>query len=145
VAARWAERAGAGAHVFLAARTNSFEVNARIACVDGPAIVRRALHLSGHRATACSGLLPLDADHLDPSVARDLQFGIDTWITFWKRHFSRQHLAELGHSAARLSSSHSRRKIYGKWIYVRETPAKGLVKDPDDGHFQGSFHPEVRW
>jgi len=79
---------------------------------------------------------------------RDLHFGIDQWIAFWKSQFSRRHLTDSW-ALQRRAFHHRLRdaaEYTEKWTYVRENPLRhGLVKDSDEWPFQGIIHPEVRW
>ena len=95
-----------------------------------------------------AGYYLLMPDHLHLFCApRDLRFGIDDWVAFWKRQFSRQHLQEPWEFQRR--SFHHRlrhaREYADKWQYVRENPLRhGLVQHPDGWPFQGQVH-ELRW
>ena len=143
----------AGAHVLLGGPNIFFlTVNAkdRVPWMAQATVQEGLASVWRTEATAwVVGYYLLMPDHLHLFCApRDLQFGIDTWITFWKRQFSRQHLVEPW-TFQRRGFHHRIRdaqEFTEKWIYVRENPLrKGLVKDPDDWPFQGIIHPEVRW
>jgi putative transposase len=94
------------------------------------------------------GYYLLMPDHLHFFCApRDLRFGIDPWITFWKRQFSRSHLVEPW--AFQRRSVHHRlrnqREYEEKLQYVRENPMrKDLAQGLDDWPFQGSVH-DLSW
>jgi putative transposase len=77
----------------------------------------------------------------------DLHFGIDKWIEFWKRQFSRRHLEKLW-KCQRKSFHHQMRdriEYEEKLIYVCENPLrKGLISKPDGWPYQGRVH-DIRW
>jgi len=83
-------------------------------------------------------------DHLHLFCApRDLQFGIDQWVEFWKSRFSRRHL-DQSWSWQRKSFHHRMRnriEYEEKLTYVRENPLrKQLVAQPDQWLYQGRVH-----
>lgn len=94
------------------------------------------------------GYYLLMPDHLHCFCApRDLHFGIDQWIEFWKRQFSRRHPGQAW--AWQRRSFHHRprdRKEYEEKLqYVRENPMrKKLVLNMDDWPYQGRVH-ELKW
>ena len=95
-----------------------------------------------------TGYYLLMPDHLHFFCApRDLHFGIDQWMTFWKSQFSRTHLGEPW-AFQRRSLHHrlrSQREYEDKLQYVRENPMrKGLATGLDDWPFQGRAH-ELTW
>jgi putative transposase len=100
-------------------------------------------------ATGLAGrVLPHHADHVHFFCApRDLHFGIDQWVEFWKSRFSRRHLEQLW-SWQRKSSHHrirNRIEYEDKLTYVRENPLrKQLVARPDEWPYQGRIH-DLRW
>jgi putative transposase len=80
-------------------------------------------------------------DHLHLFCApRDLQFTIETWITYWKREFALKHKRKEWkfqsrgwHHRLRDGENYSE-----KWIYVQENPfRKGLVQRIEDWPFKG--------
>ena len=91
-----------------------------------------------------TGYYLLMPDHLHLFCApRDLSFGIDTWITYWKRQFSRRHIAESW--VWQRSGFHHRlrhqQEYQDKWLYVRENPMRqGLAQGLDDWPWQGTIH-----
>jgi putative transposase len=80
-------------------------------------------------------------DHLHAFVAPlDLQFSIETWISYWKREFSRKHKRDQWrfqsrgwHHRLRDGENH-----WAKWRYVQENPVrKGLVQNIEDWPYKG--------
>jgi putative transposase len=80
-------------------------------------------------------------DHLHLFCApRDLQFTVETWITYWKREFALKHKRKEWkfqsrgwHHRLRDGENYSE-----KWIYVQENPfRKGLVRRIEDWPFKG--------
>jgi len=94
------------------------------------------------------GYYLLMPDHLHLFCApRDLRFGIDAWIKFWKGQFSRRHLNEPWEFQRRGFHHRLRdaEEYHERWTYVRENPLrKGLVQHPDEWPYQGMVH-ELRW
>ena len=95
--------------------------------------------------TLCFVLMP---DHLHFFCApHDLHFGIDKWVEFWKRQFTRRHL-DQSWTWQRKSFHHRLRdrvEYEEKLAYVRENPwRKDLVANADDWPFQGHIH-DIRW
>ncbi|MSU63315.1 MAG: hypothetical protein EXS31_13105 [Pedosphaera sp.] len=88
-------------------------------------------------------------DHLHFFCApRDLHFGIDQWIQFWKSQFSRRHVDQPWAFQRRAFHHRIRngQEYSDKWTYVRENPIRrGLVNDGEAWQFQGVIHAEVRW
>jgi putative transposase len=78
---------------------------------------------------------------------RDLQFGIDQWVEFWKSQFSRRCVGR-GWSWQRKSFHHRMRnriEYEEKLAYVRENPLrKQLIARPDDWPYQGRIH-DILW
>jgi hypothetical protein len=76
-----------------------------------------------------------------------LRFGIDTWITFWKRQLTTQHPAQ-GWAWQRRAFHHRMRdriEYEEKLTYVQENPLrKNLVKAARDWKFQGHVH-DISW
>ncbi len=95
-----------------------------------------------------TGFYLLMPDHMHLFCApRDLHFGIDQWIMYWKRQFSRRHTDTPW--AFQRRGFHYRlrdaQEYHEKWVYVRENPVRhGLAKTPDEWPFQGTIH-ELRW
>jgi putative transposase len=142
----------AGAHIF-SGQPNIFfvTVNAKDAVPwMADAIVQDSLaKLWWEEATAwLTGYYLLMPDHLHFFCApRDLHFGIDQWIEFWKRQFSRRH-PDQSWAWQRKSFHHrmrNRKEYEEKLDYVRENPLrKKLVASPDEWPYQGRVH-ELRW
>ena len=141
-----------GAHVFIG-HTNIFfvTVNAkdRVPWMNQPAVQSSLVEIWRDQAAAWRvGYYLLMPDHLHFFCAPcDLRFGIDEWITFWKRQFSRQHTDQTWDWARRAFHHRMRDRIEyeEKLAYVRENPLrKGLVLNPDDWPFQGRVH-DIQW
>lgn len=141
-----------GAHIFLGQPNIFFvTVNAKDAVPwMASAIVQDSIvKLWREEATAwLVGYYLLMPDHMHFFCApRDLHFGIDQWVEFWKRQFSRRYL-DQSWSWQRRSFHHRLRdriKYEEKLTYVRENPLrKQLVSKPDDWPYQGIIH-ELRW
>lgn len=142
----------AGAHIFLGQPNIFFvTVNAKDAVpwMEVAQVQDSLAKLWREEATAwLTGYYLLMPDHLHFFCApRDLHFGIDQWIEFWKRQFSRRHLDQSW--AWQRKSFHHRlrdRKEYEeKLIYVRENPLrKALVTQLDEWPYQGRIH-DLRW
>jgi putative transposase len=142
----------AGAHIF-SGQANIFfvTVNAKDAVPwMADAIVQDSLaKLWWEDARAwLTGYYLLMPDHLHFFCApRDLHFGIDQWIEFWKRQFSRRH-PDQPWAWQRKSFHHrmrNRKEYEEKLDYVRENPLrKELVASPDEWPYQGRIH-ELRW
>jgi len=141
-----------GAHIFLG-HTNVFfvTVNAkdRIPWIGQPTVQSALVNLWRDEANAwLVGYYLLMPDHLHFFCApRDLHFGIDEWITFWKRHFSRRHVDQEWAWQRRAFHHRMRDRIEyeEKLAYVRENPLrKGLVKTPEEWPLQGRVH-DLRW
>ena len=86
-------------------------------------------------------------DHLHLFCApRDLRFGIERWMAFWKDKFAKTQ-ADAGtfqrggaHHRLRDGESYSE-----KWRYVRENPVRaGLVERPEEWPYFGRVH-DIRW
>ena len=141
-----------GAHIFLGQPNIFFlTVNAkdRVPWMDQAVVQTSLVAVWREAATAwLTGYYLIMPDHLHLFCApRDLRFGIDAWITFWKRQFSRRHLNEPWEFQRRGFHHRLRdaREYHDKWTYVRENPLrKGLVKDLDEWPYQGVVH-ELRW
>jgi putative transposase len=142
----------AGAHIFCG-QTNIFfvTVNAQDAV---PWMANATVHdsltkLWREEATAwLTGYYLLMPDHLHFFCAPyDLHFGIDQWIEFWKRQFSRRH-PDQSWAWQRKSFHHrirNRKEYEEKLEYVRENPLrKKLVTNPEEWPYQGRIH-ELRW
>lgn len=137
-----------GAHIHLGERNIFFvTVNTkdRVPWMAQTAVQETLVRLWRDDATAwLTGYYLLMPDHLHYFCApRDLHFGIDQWIHYWKSQFSRAHLTEPGEFQRR--SMHHRlrnqREYEDKLRYVRENPMrKGLAKGLDDWTFQGTVH-----
>jgi len=142
----------AGAHIFLGQPNIFFvTVNAKDAV---PWMANRQVQdsLAGlwrSEATAWFvGYYLIMPDHLHFFCApHDLHFGIDQWIEFWKRQFSRRHL-EPAWAWQRKSFHHRMRnriEYEEKLTYVRENPLrKGLVSNTVDWLYQGCIH-DLKW
>jgi putative transposase len=77
----------------------------------------------------------------------DLHFGIDQWVGFWKRQFSRQHLEQSCSWQRKSFHRRMRNRIEyeERLAYVRENPLrKQLVARPEEWPFQGRIH-DVQW
>ena len=140
------------AHIFLG-QTNIFfvTVNAkdRVPWINQPAVQVALVEIWRDQACAWRvGYYLLMPDHLQFFCAPyDLSFGIDDWVTYWKRQFSRQHLDQPWEWQRGAFHHRMRNRIEyeEKLAYVRENPLrKGLVKNPDDWPFQGHVH-DVQW
>ena len=141
-----------GAHIFLG-QTNIFflTVNTkdRGPWMNQLAVQKSLVEIWQKEATAwLVGYYLLMPDHLHLFCApRDLHFGIDQWIRFWKSQFSRRHLNEPWEFQRRgfLHRLRSAQEYMDKWNYVRENPLrKGLVKELGEWLFQGVVH-DLRW
>jgi len=141
-----------GAHVFLG-QTNIFflTVNTkdRVPWLNQVSVQTSLAHIWRDEATAWwVGYYLLMPDHLHLFCApHEVSFGIDAWITFWKRQFGRRHPGELWEFQRRGFHHRLRqaREYEEKWAYVRENPVrKGLVQRPDEWPYQGVVHP-LRW
>jgi len=141
-----------GAHVF-AGQTNVFfvTVNAkdRIPWMNQPVVQSTLEEIWRQPAQAWRvGYYLLMPDHLHFFCAPyDLRFGMDDWITFWKRQFTRRHLDEGWGWQRRAFHRRMRDRIEyeEKLTYVRENPLrKSLVKHLDDWPFQGRVH-DIQW
>ena len=102
----------------------------------------KLLRQTWHEATAwLVGDYLLMPDHLHAfCAARDLNFTIERWISFWKRAFAIRH----GNADWRFQSRgwhHRLRKgenYSAKWLYVQENPVrKGLAMRIEDWPFKG--------
>ena len=141
-----------GAHIFLGQPNIFFAtVNAKDAV---PWIAASDVHNSlvgiwRDDATAwLVGYYLLMPDHLHFFCApHDLHFGIDKWVEYWKRQFSRRHLNQPW-SWQRKSFHHrirDRVEYEEKLAYVRENPLrKQLVVKSEDWPYQGHIH-DIRW
>ena len=90
------------------------------------------------------GWYVLMPDHLHVFCApNDLNFELNTWVTYWKRQFSRLHLPGTGawqrdgwDTRLRRSESYAQ-----KWEYVRQNPVrKGLCATPEEWPYQGELN-----
>ena len=114
-----------------------------------PAVQESLVEIWQKEATAwLVGYYLIMPDHLHLFCApRDLHFGIDQWIRYWKSQFSRRHLNEPWEFQRRgfHHRLRSAQEYTDKWIYVRENPVrKGLVKELDEWPLQGTVH-DLRW
>jgi hypothetical protein len=78
---------------------------------------------------------------------RDLHFGIDQWIAFWKSQFSRQQLDRNWEWQRRAFHHRMQDRIEyeDKLAYVRENPLRQkLVKTVEEWPLQGRVH-DLRW
>ena len=141
-----------GAHVFIG-HTNIFfvTVNAkdRVEWMNQTAVQSALVEIWRDEAKAWRvGYYLLMPDHLHLFCAPfDLHFGIDQWISFWKRQFSRRYPNEAWEWQRRAFHHRMRDRIEyeEKLAYVRENPLrKGLVKTPEDWPFQGRLH-DIQW
>ena len=142
----------AGAHIFLGQPNIFFAtVHAKDAVpwMVNQTVQQTLVDLWQQEATAWQvGFYLIMPDHLHFFCApRDLHFGIDQWIEFWKRQFSRRHLDQSW--AWQRKSFHHRMsdqvEYEEKLTYVRENPVrKGLVEKPEDWAYQGRIH-DIRW
>ena len=141
-----------GAHIFLGQPNIYFAtVNAKDAhrWLANETVQVSLVELWKEEATAWRvGFYLLMPDHLHFFCApHDLHFGIDQWIEFWKRQFSRRHLTRSW-AWQRRSFHHRMRNLSEyeeKLTYVRENSIrKGLVLTPDGWPYQGVVH-ELRW
>jgi len=137
-----------GAHLFFGQPNIFFlTVNSkdRVPWVGQSKVQTSLVNIWRESATAwLTGYYLLMPDHLHLFCApRELRFGIDAWITFWKRQFTRHHLNESWEFQRR-GFHHRLRNVqeyHEKWTYVRENPIRrGLVKDADDWPYQGTVH-----
>ena len=121
----------AGAHVFLG-HTNVFFVTAnakdRVRWMNQAVVQAALVEIWRDEAKAWRvGYYLLMPDHLHFFCApHDLRFGIDDWITFWKRHFSRRH-TDQGWEWQRRAfhhRMHDRIEYEEKLAYVRENPLR---------------------
>jgi putative transposase len=142
----------AGAHIFLG-QTNIFfvTVNAkhRVPWINQQAVQSSLVGIWRDEATAWrEGYYLLMPDHLHLFCAPDdLHFGIDQWMMFSKREFSRRRSGELWEWQRRAFHHRMRDRMEyeDKLAYVRENPLrKGLVKKPEDWPFQGRVH-DIQW
>jgi putative transposase len=142
----------AGAHIFLG-QTNFFFVTIntkdRVPWMAQAQVQESLVSIWREEATVwLVGYYLLMPDHLHLFCApHDLKFGIDAWITFWKRQFSRRHVSEPWEFQRRGFHHRLRdaQEYHDKWTYVRENPLrKGLAVHPDDWPFQGIVN-ELRW
>jgi len=142
----------AGAHIFLGQPNFFFvTVNAKDAV---PWMANRQVQASlaglwRSEATAWFvGYYLIMPDHLHFFCApHDLHFGIDQWVEFWKRQFSRRHL-DQSWAWQRKSFHHRLRdriEHEEKLAYVRENPLrKGLISNTEDWLYQGCIH-DLKW
>ena len=142
----------AGAHIFFGEPNIFFvTVNAkdRQPWMAQPVVQASLLRLWREEALAwLVGFYLIMPDHVHLFCApRDLRFGIDEWITFWKRQFTRAHPGEDWPWQRR--GFHRRMRDRAEYeerlAYVRENPVrKGLVAEADLWPYQGSVH-DLRW
>src|SRR5438552_14340426 len=141
-----------GAHLFIS-KPNIFfvTVNAKdkVPWLNQPAVQSSLAVIWHQEATAwLVGYYLLMPDHLHFFCApHDLHFNIDTWITFWKRQFSRRHLDQPWEWQRRAFHHRLRNRIEyeDKLTYVQENPLrKNLVKSSEQWPFQGRVH-DIRW
>jgi putative transposase len=141
-----------GAHIYLGQPNIFFvTVNAKDAM---PWLANDLAHASLVRlwreeATAwLVGFHLLMPDHLHFFCApRDLHFGVDQWIEFWKRQFSRRHLDQPWAWQRRSFHHRMRDRIEyeEKLAYVRENALrKGLVSKAEAWPYQGIVH-DLKW
>ena len=141
-----------GAHIHLGERNIFFvTVNTkdRVPWMAQTAVQKTLAGIWRDVATAwLTGYYLLMPDHLHFFCApRDLHFGIDQWMKFWKSQFSRTHLTEPWEFQRR--SMHHRlrnqREYEDKLLYVRENPMrKNLARGLDDWPYQGTVH-DLPW
>jgi putative transposase len=94
------------------------------------------------------GRYVLMPDHLHLFCSpRDLNFTLDSWVRYWKSHFTKSVKNptwkwQSGHWDTRLR----RHENYSeKWIYASQNPVRaGLVSRAEDWPFQGELN-ELRW
>ena len=141
-----------GAHIFLGQPNIFFvTVNAKDAVPwMAKATVQNSLaEIWRTEATAwLVGYYLVMPDHLHLFCApRDLHFGIDQWVEFWKSRFSRRHVDQPW-SWQRKSFHHrlrNRIEYEEKLAYVRENPLrKSLVSRPEEWPYQGRIH-DIWW
>ena len=142
----------AGAHILVGQPNNFFvTVNAKdtVPWMANEAVQKSLVEIWSKGATAwLAGYYLVMPDHLHFFCApHDLHFGIDQWVEFWKRQFSRRHL-DQSWSWQRKSFHHRMRdriEYEEKLAYVRENPLrKGLVSESDDWPYQGRIH-DIKW
>ena len=142
----------AGAHIFLGQPNFFFvTVNAKDAVPwMANAVVQNSLvEIWRVEATAwLVGYYLIMPDHVHLFCApRDLHFGIDQWVEFWKSRFSRRHL-DQSWAWQRKSFHHrvrNRIEYEDKLAYVRENPLrKQLVMRPGEWPYQGRVH-DLPW
>ncbi len=142
----------AGAHIFLGQPNIFFvTVNAKdaIPWMANPIVQQNLTEIWRHEAKAWRvGYYLIMPDHLHCFCApHDLHFGIDAWMEFWKRQFSRR---QLNASWEWQRKSFHRRmrdqaEYQEKLSYVRENPLrKMLVEKTEDWLYQGFVH-DIRW
>jgi putative transposase len=141
-----------GAHLYLG-QANIFLVTVvskdRATWMNQPDVHASLVHIWLEKATAwLVGYHLLMPDHMHFFCApRDLHFGIDQWINYWKSCFSRANLDKswefqrrAAHHRIRDAAEYSQ-----KWTYVSENPVrKGQTDHPGHWPFQGQVH-ELRW
>ncbi|MFO1514995.1 MAG: hypothetical protein U1F83_19165 [Verrucomicrobiota bacterium] len=141
-----------GAHIFLGQPNIFFvTVNAKhaVSWMANEAVQKSLMEIWSEEATAwLVGYYLIMPDHLHFFCApHDLHVGIDQWVEFWKRQFSRRHLDQTW--AWQRKSFHHRMRnsieYEEKLAYVRENPLrKGLVSKPEDWIYQGRIH-DIKW
>ena len=104
---------------------------------------------SGEARAWLTGRYLLMPDHLHLFCAwADEQFGIETWMQFWKSRFSKRLPEHPSWEWQRGGFHHRLRTVEAyqeKWAYVRDNPVRaGLVAAPDDWPWQGTVH-ELPW
>jgi putative transposase len=141
-----------GAHIFLG-RENIFFVTVsakdRTPWMANASVQTSLVKIWGEESSAwLVGFYLIMPDHIHFFCRpRDLHFGIDQWIAYWKRQFSRQHVAEFGEWQRRAFHHRMRNRIEydEKFAYVRENPVrKQLAKSMDEWPYQGFVH-DVRY
>lgn len=142
----------AGAHIFLGQPNIFFvTVNAKdaIPWMANPIVQQNLTEIWRHEAKAWRvGYYLIMPDHLHFFCApHDLHFGIDAWMEFWKRQFSRRQLNASWESQRK--SFHRRMRDQAEYqeklSYVRENPLrKMLVEKTEDWLYQGFVH-DIRW
>jgi putative transposase len=141
-----------GAHI-IPGRPNIFfvTVNAkdRQPWIGHSQVLTELVKVWKEKATAwLVGYFLLMPDHLHFFCAPyDLSFDIDSWITFWKRQFSKQHSNE-DWNWQRKSFHHrirDRIEYEEKLLYVEQKPVrKSFVQNATDWKLQGRVH-DLRW
>ena len=142
----------AGAHIFLG-QPNIFyiTVNSKdgVPWIANTAVQNSLIEPWSKEETAwLIGYYLLMPDHLHFFCApNDLHFGIDQWVEFWKRQFSRNQ-KNAAWAWQRKSFHHrlrDRLEYEEKLAYARENPIrKNLVRRSEDWPSQGRIH-DIQW